>query len=296
MTVGRRFAACLVAGLLLATALVSPCDAKGKPAKQADPKPNKKLASMPPEEVYSEALRKMDKKKYYSARLMLQEVLPRIPPEDRDLLPRVQMSLGDAFFRDGGLANYGEALNAYRNFLTYFPQHEMAPYAQLMIGQSLYRQVPAPDRDQTTTLKALVELRKVETAWPNSPWATEARDVMELCYNRLAEKERGVGHFYQQRKQWLAAVDRYETITRSYPRYNDMSRVLYEMGRCQLAMNRREDAQESFARLAQRNDSGQLVKLSTLAMRRFDKRREKEGEQLYGDLAGKNSKKKETTP
>jgi len=288
MTAGRRFAACLVAGIVLATAPVSPCDAKEKP--------DKKIANLPPEEVYAEALRKIDKKKYYSARLMLQELLPRIPPEDRDLLPRVQMSLGDAFFRDGGLTNYGEALNAYRNFLTYFPQNERAPYAQLMIGQSLYRQVPAPDRDQTTTMKALVELRKVETAWPDSPWAAEAREVMELCYNRLAEKEHLVGHFYQQRKQWLAALDRYQTVTKTYPRYDDMSQLLLDLGRCQLAINHREEAQESFTRLAQRDDSKQLVKLANLAMRSYDRRREKEGEQFYGDLVDQDGKKKGTTP
>jgi len=292
MTAGRRFAACLVAGVLLATALVSPCDGKEK----GDKKAGKKTASLPPEEAYAEALRKIDKKNYYSARLMLQELLPRIPPEDRDLLPRVQMSLGDAFFRDGGLANYGEALNAYRNFLTYFPQNEKAPYAQLMVGQSLYRQVPAPDRDQTTTMKALLELRKVETAWPDSPWAAEAREVMELCYNRLAEKEHLVGHFYQQRKQWLAALDRYQTVTDSYPRYDDMSQLLFDKGRCQLAINRREEAQESFTRLAQRDDAGNLVKLSNLAMRRYDRRREKEGEQFYGDLTDQDGKKKGTTP
>jgi len=288
MTVGRRSAACIVAGVILAAAVGSQCDAKEKV--------NKKTASLPPEEVYAEALRKIDRKKYYSARLMLQELLPRIPPEDRDLLPRVQMSLGDAFFRDGGLANYGEALNAYRNFLTYFPQNEQAAYAQLMVGQSLYRQVSAPDRDQTTTMKAVQELRKVETAWPDSPWAAEAREVMELCYNRLAEKERLVAHFYQQRKQWLAALDRYRMVIESYPRYDGMSRLLFDMGRCQLAINRREEAQESFTRLAQRDDTKRLVKLANLAMRQYDRRREKEGEQLYGDLAGQDGKKKGSTP
>jgi outer membrane protein assembly factor BamD len=288
MTVGRCLAACIVAGVILAAALVSPCDAKEKV--------DKKTASLPPEEVYAAALRKIEKKKYYSARVMLQELLPRIPPEDRDLLPRVQMSLGDAFFRDGGLANYGEALNAYRNFLTYFPQNEKASYAQMMVGQSLYRQVSAPDRDQTTTMKALEELRKVETAWPDSPWAAEAREVMELCYNRLAEKERLVGHFYQQRKQWLAALDRYRMVTEAYPRYDGMSQLLLDMGRCELAANRREEAQESFTRLAQRDGSEKLVKLANLAMRHYDRRREKEGEQLYGDLAGQDGKKKGTTP
>jgi outer membrane assembly lipoprotein YfiO len=287
MTAGRRVAAFLVTGLVLAAVLVSPGAAKDK---------SKKKPLLPPEEAYAEAMRKMAKKRYFSARTQLQELLPRIPPEDRDLLPRVQLSLGDAFYKDGGLANYGEALNAYRNFLTYFPQSDQAPYAQLMVGKSLFQQVSAPDRDQTTTVKALEELRKVETAWPNSPHAAEAREVMEECNNRLAEKERLVGYFYQKRKQWLAALDRYRVVTETYPRYDGMSLLLLDMGRCQLAINRRDDAQESFTRLAGRDDAAKLVKQANLALARYDKRREKEGEQFYGGLAGQDEKKKGSKP
>jgi outer membrane assembly lipoprotein YfiO len=286
MRTGPRVAAFLVTGLVLAAALASPGAAKDK---------SKKKALLPPEEAYAEAMHKMEKKKYFSARTMLQELLPRIPPEDRDLLPRVQLSLADAFYKDGGLANYGEALNAYRNFLTYFPQSDQASYAQLMVGKSLFEQVSAPDRDQATTVKAIEELRKVETAWPNSPHATEAREVMEECNNRLAEKERLVGAFYQKRKQWLAALDRYKVVTETYPRYDNMSRLLLDLGRCQLAINKRDDAQETFSRLAALDGSEKLVKQADLAMRQYDKRREKEGEQFYGGL-GQDEKKKGSKP
>jgi Tfp pilus assembly protein PilF len=85
-------------------------------------------------------------------------------------------------------------------------------------------------------------------------------------------------------------------VTEAYPRYDGMSQLLLDMGRCELAANRREEAQESFTRLAQRDGSEKLVKLANLAMRHYDRRREKEGEQLYGDLAGQDGKKKGTTP
>jgi outer membrane protein assembly factor BamD len=164
-----------------------------------------------------------------------------------------------------------------------------------MVGKSLFRQVSKPDRDQTTTVKAIEELRKVETAWPGSPSATEAREVMEQCYDRLAEKERLVGFFYQRRKQWLAAFDRYRTVADSYPRYSRMSRLLLDTGKCLLAMNRREEAQEVFARLQQRDDAAKLSKQANLALKKYDKRREKEGEQFYGDL-GKDDTKKDSKP
>lgn len=274
---------------LVAAALVAGAPA---PAWAKKPKPSE----LPPEEVYAEAIRRIGKKKYYGARAMLQELLPRIPPEDRELLPRVQLAIADAYFKDGGLTNYGEALNAYRNFLTYFPQHGQAAYAQLMVGQSLFRQVTAPDRDQTTTLRALDELRKVQTGWPGTPEAAEAQEVIELCNNRLAEKERMVGAFYQKRKVWLAALDRYVKITEKYPRYPGMSQVLLDLGKVYLAINQRERAQDAFTRLAARDGSAKLMRQADAALKSYDRRREKEGENLYGDLSEDGKKPKGPRP
>ena len=117
---------------------------------------------------------------------------------------------------------------------------------------------------------------------------TQAREVMEQCQDRLAEKERLVGRFYQRRKQWLAAFDRYEAITRNYPRYSRMSDVLLDLGRCLLAMNRGEEARDVFARLAQRDDAGKRAQMAERAMRDYERRREKEGEKLFGGLSEKD--------
>jgi outer membrane protein assembly factor BamD len=267
-----------------AASVASPCLAK-KPAKPT------KTANLPPQEVFELAEAKIAKKRYYTARTMLQELLPRIPPEDRDLLPRVHLALAEAFFKDGGLANYGEALNAYRNFLTYFPQHEKAAYAQLMVGESMYRQVLAPDRDQAMTLKAIDELKKVEIVYPKSPYITEARNTIALCYDRLAEKERLIGRYYQKRKVWPAAVDRYKTVLDKYPQYAGMNRLYLDMGKCLLSLNRRDEAKDLFDRLAAEDGNGRLAHQAQYMMASYDRRREKEGEKLYGDLSGGPAKK-----
>jgi outer membrane protein assembly factor BamD (BamD/ComL family) len=101
---------------ILALGLLAACATSG--GKKGEP-------PAPPEEVYQKAMRKIEKKKYYSARTMLQNLLPRIPPEDRDLLPKVQLAIADAYFKDRGLLNYGEALNGYRNFLTSSPTFQI---------------------------------------------------------------------------------------------------------------------------------------------------------------------------
>ena len=204
----------------------------------------------------------------------------------------MQLAIADTFYKDGGPANYGEALNSYRNFLTYFPQDEKAAYAQYMVGESMFKQVLSPERDQAMTFKAIDELRKVETVYPDSPYADEARKTIEQCQDRLAEKEQMVGHFYKRRKSWRAAIDRYQSILKEYPRYRGTGQVLLDLGTCLLALNRRDDAQEQFDRLVREDGSGRLTRQAQGALAAYDRRREKEGEKLYGDLSKEQKKKK----
>ncbi len=249
--------------------------ALGAPACAA--KRREQKASLPPEHVYQMAMAKMEKKRYYTARGLLQEIVPRIPPEDRDLLPKVQLAIADSYYRDGGQLNYGEALNGYRNFLTYFPEHPSADRAQFMVGMSLFGQVLAPDRDQALTLKAIEEFRKVETVWPESPFVQQARRQVELCQDRLAEHERLIGWFYQRRKAWPAAIDRYRVILDKYPRYAKTSRVLYDLGRCLLAAGKRAEAEETLTRLLHDDPQGPLTPKVKDLLAAYDRERGKEG-------------------
>ncbi len=229
----------------------------------------------PPEQVYRMALKKIEKKRYYTARTMLLELVPRIPPDDRDLLPKVQLTIADSYFKDRGYLNYGEALNSYRTFLTYYPKHEEADRAQFMVGMSLFQQALSPDRDQAGTLKAIEEFRKVETNYPASQYVLQARRKMEECRDRLAEHERLVGWFYQKRKAWLAAIDRYRAILDHYPSFSRTNRVLFDLGRCLLAVGNRTDAEEMFARILQGNPNDPLASKAKKLLANYDRERKK---------------------
>ncbi len=254
-------AACVVAGLTLA-----PPEALWARKKNVPPPP--------PEEVYRQALARIQKKKYYSARAMLQATLPRIPPEDRDLLPRVQLAIADAFFLDKGYLNYGEALNGFRNFLTYYPQHPDADRAQFMVGMCLFLQAPSADRDQAVTRQAIAEFQRIETLYAGSTYYPKARDKIREAQDRLAEHERLVGNFYRQRRAYRAAIKRYQELLDHYPDYSKSSTVLLELVRCHLTMGNRPKAEEAFARLPPdppTKDEKKIVLQARRAIEEFDK-------------------------
>lgn len=227
--------------------------------------------SQPPEQVYALAMQKLEKKKYFAGRTLLQELLPRIPPDDRDLLPRVQLAIADSFYKDRGFLNYGEALNGYRNFLTYFPDHLEADRAQFMVGMSLFQQALSPDRDQALTLKAIEEFRKVVTNHPGSPFVEQSQQAIGRCQERLAEHERLIGWFYHRRKAWLAAIDRYRDILEKYPAYGRTDRVLFDLGQCLLAVGRRPEAEEAFTRLQQGDPDGPLASKAKDLLAEYDR-------------------------
>ncbi len=271
MTLGHHSHRIMAAYLLLGFAALSTIACGGRQSKTKVPTP---------EEVYQIAIKKIEKKKYFSARKMLQDSLPRIPPEDRDLMPKVQMAIADAFYLDGGALNYGEALNSYRNFLTFFPAHEKADYAQFMVGMSLFRQVLAPDRDQTLTRRAISELRKVEALFPFSEYVADARRAIQEGHDELAEHERIVGFYYQRRGAWEAAINRYRDTLADYPTSDNTNRVLLDLAFCLLKIRNRIDAADLLERLDREDPEGKLSKRGRKLLASYDRRIAKEQRKL----------------
>jgi len=192
--------------------------------------------------------------------------------------PALVLSLGiaEAFYKDGGQLNYGEALNGYRTFLTYYPNHEEAARAQYMVGMSLFQQALSPDRDQSLTQQAIQEFDKVSAAYPTSPYVEQSREKIVECNDRLAEHERFVGRFYQKRRKYNAAIDRYRVILDRYPQYQRTGQVLLDIGTCLLAVGNRPEAEEFFGRLFQDDPKGDLSARAKALLSDYDRSQQRE--------------------
>src|SRR5207247_219958 len=114
----------------------------------------------------------------------------------------------------------------------------------------------SPDRDQSLTNQAIQEFEKVGTTYPTSPYVEQARKKIVECHDRLAEHERLVARFYQRRKKYNAAIDRYRAILDQYPLYNRTGQVLLDIGTCLLAGGNRPEAEELFRTLYQDQPDG----------------------------------------
>jgi outer membrane protein assembly factor BamD len=206
------------------------------------------LASSSDEIIWEAAQKAYEKKNWETSRQYFRRIVDGFPHSEYG--PAARLGLGDAYFNEGGTANYILAISAYREFLTFYPSHPRSDYAQLQVGEAFFKQRNGADRDQTSTDKALEEFRRLVEMYPSSPLAQQARVRVDECRQSLARAEFIAGYFYQRtRRACRAAISRYEGILNDYPDYRELDEVLYRLAECLARSGRAAEAQPHLARL-----------------------------------------------
>jgi outer membrane protein assembly factor BamD len=199
------------------------------------------LSSSSDEIVWQAAEKAFQKKQYENARKYYRRIIDGFPQSEH--LPAARIGLGECYFQEGGAANWILAVAQYREFLTLYPSHPKSDYAQFQAGEAYYRQKNKPDRDQTSTMKALEEYQRLLDVYPSSPHVETARLRIANLRQHLARAEFNAGYFYQKTRRALrAAVSRYETVISDYPDYARMDEVLLRLAECLDAGGRKAEA------------------------------------------------------
>lgn len=208
------------------------------------------LASNSDELIWQEGQKAHEKKAWETARQHFKRIIDGFPQSEYG--PAARLALGDAYFGEGGTANFILAVAAYRDFLTLFPSHPRADYAQFRIGEGFYKQMNAADRDQEPTRKALDEYQRLIELYPGTSHVEDARGRIAECRRRLAQHEFQVGWFYQRTRQWCkAAIARYENVLDNFPDFAETDAVLFRLGECLARSGRGPEALPRLARLVQ---------------------------------------------
>jgi len=171
----------------------------------------------------------LERKKWEEARTLFKQLVDSYPRSP--LVAEARLGVGDSYFNQRGSGNLVLAIAEYRDFLTFFPNHPRADYAQLQIGKSYFQQINKPDRDQTPTLEAVTELKKLTELYRNSLYAEEGQKLLGECYERLAQHEYNAGLFYlKYRKACRGAIARFKTALEKYPTFSKADAVYFQLG------------------------------------------------------------------
>ena len=196
----------------------------------------------PPDILYNEALALLEAGETRDAVEKFEEIDAEHPYSE---YARKSMIMS-AFlqFRRG---QYQEAINEAQRYVTLFPASEDAAYAQYIIGESYFRQIPDVTRDQELSEKAIDAMGEVVRKYPDSEYAADANRKIEIARDQLAGKEMQVGRYYQERREYLAAVNRFKYVVENYQTTRHVEEALLRLTETYLALGIVPEAQTAAA-------------------------------------------------
>ncbi|MGH9724485.1 MAG: outer membrane protein assembly factor BamD [Candidatus Acidiferrales bacterium] len=194
------------------------------------PKPADDTAqSAEPDKVlYVRATNDIKHGRYTEGRLALQTLINTYP--DSEYLAKAKLSIADSYYKEGGTSNLTQAIQTYKDFITFFPFLDEASYAQMQVGMAHYKMMEKADRDNAQAEDAEDEFQAFLLKYPQSPLVPQAeqhlRDVQEV----LAAGEFEVAHYYYTKPDFRAAAARLIEITDRYPLYSGSGEALWMLG------------------------------------------------------------------
>ena len=241
--------ACL-AGLLLAAALLSAgCGSKNKNVLASGTEPDKYLF-----EQGSEAL---SKRRWLRAREYFRQIVDEYPQSR--YRPDAKLGLGDAFLGEGSIESLIVGGNEFREFLTFYPTHERAHYAQYKLGLSHYEQMLAPQRDQSQTRDALKEFETFVERYPNSSLINEGQAKLQECKDRLSDADYQVGYHYYRSKWYPGAIGRFRSVLKGNPTYTRRDAVYYFLSDSYIRMGLAPEAAPLLDRLVKEFEKSEYL-------------------------------------
>ncbi len=171
----------------------------------------------------------LESKDWTDARNYFQQLLDTYPRSQ--LAGDARIGIADSYFFQRGSGNIVLAIAEYRDFLTFFPNHPRADYAQYQIALGYYKQIHSAERDQEPTRTAVEELNKLTELYRNSLYAEEGRALLQECNELLAESEFLIGQFYLKTRKWCrGAIPRLKGVLETYPTYSGADKVYFHLG------------------------------------------------------------------
>jgi outer membrane protein assembly factor BamD len=171
------------------------------------------------ERAYKKGITEKNDKNYIEATRYLEWVRSNFPYSQYASLS--ELAVADmAYERE----DFAGAATAYQDFVKSHPSHPRADYAAYRVGLAYYKDKPSDfwllppsiEKDQTPIRSALDALQRFVISYPKSEFVPKARDVINVCRERLAAHDRYVADFYCKRQAWKGAAGRFLSLADAY--------------------------------------------------------------------------------
>lgn len=203
---------------------------------------DKKQAIETDVDIYKRALLLIEENDYKSALNEFENLLLNYPFSD--LAVKSEITSAYSLYEDNQIE---KAINKLNSFIEMNPTGELTIYAHYLLGMCYYIQTSQKGRDASLSLKAINYFQIIESKYPNSKYAKDAKLKILYLKNRLAENELAVGKFYLKKNASGSAIKRFKVILEKFQNTSVIPETLYRLSEALLITGLKEEAQKSIA-------------------------------------------------
>jgi outer membrane protein assembly factor BamD len=203
---------------------------------------DKKQAIETDVDIYKRALLLIEENDYKSALNEFEKLLLNYPFSD--LAVKSEITSAYSLYEDNQIQ---KAINKLNSFIEMNPTGELTIYAHYLLGMCYYIQTSQKGRDASLSLKAINYFQIIESKYPNSKYAKDAKLKILYLKNRLAENELAVGKFYLKKNASGSAIKRFKVILEKFQNTSVIPETLYRLSEALLITGLKEEAQKSIA-------------------------------------------------
>ena len=200
------------------------------------------------------------KNKWLNAREYFRNLVDNYPQSR--YRPDAKLALGDTYIGEHSAASLLLAANEFREFLTFYPTHPRADYAQMQLARSYTEQMLAPERDQSSTRDAVKEIEVFLQRYPNSALMPEARKLERQSRDRLSLASYKVGFYYFRARWYIGAIDRFKDVLATDPGFSTRDAVYYHLAESLYRTDKKPEALPYYERLLREFEKSEFLELA----------------------------------
>jgi outer membrane protein assembly factor BamD len=201
------------------------------------------LSDDPPDRLYNEGLFLLNTKHDFKAAAKKFEEVDRQHPYSE--WARKSLIMSAYAYYEG--RQFDEAITSAKRYVTLHPGSPDAAYAQYLIGSSYFELIPDITRDQLGTEKALNALDEVVRKFPNTEYAASAKHKIDVAKDQLAGKEMTIGRYYQEKRDYTGAINRFKVVVTQYQTTRHVEEALMRLTEVYMTLGIVDEAQTAAA-------------------------------------------------
>ncbi len=111
---------------------------------------------------------------------------------------------------------YADAIMELERFIEVYPLDKNLDYAYYLMGLCYYEQIIDEEKDLQSITNAKQNFNIVLKNYPETEYAIDSSFKIDLINDILASKEMYIGRYYFDKEKWIAAINRFRTVTDNY--------------------------------------------------------------------------------